>query len=246
MKKPEWFASWFDTPYYHILYKHRDFKEAEVFINNLFDSLCIPKDSSILDLACGRGRHAFYMAKKGFQVTGVDLSPKSIEWAKREFQLDSLQFGVHDMRQTYSKSTFDYVFNFFTSFGYFESNEDNQQVVNAMMANLKDNGFIVIDFLNVVKSIKTLEEQEEKEIEDISFFIQKKLEKGFFIKEISFEVNGKQFEFEEKVQALNLEDFEGFFEKAGLKLKRIYGNYALEEYDRETSDRLIMVLQKNV
>lgn len=245
MKKPEWFASWFDTPYYHILYRHRDFKEAEIFINNLFDSLHIPNSSSILDLACGRGRHAYFMAKKGYEVTGLDLSVKSINWARKEFKLDSLQFDVHDMREAYPKATFDYVFNFFTSFGYFESNEDNQQVVNAMKTNLKDNGYIVIDFLNVVKSLKNLEEQEEKEIEGITFFIKKKLEKGVFIKEISFQIEGVPYNYEEKVQALNLDDFEVLFSKAGLKIEKVYGNYALEEYDMETADRLIMVLRKN-
>ena len=81
--KKEWFESWFDTSYYHTLYKHRDHKEAEVFMKNLVNYLNLSNNASLLDLACGKGRHAIYLNSLGFQVTGVDLSKNSIEKAKR-------------------------------------------------------------------------------------------------------------------------------------------------------------------
>jgi len=59
----EWFKSWFDSDYYHILYAHRDEKEAEVFLSNLIQKLKIKQGSSILDLGCGRGRHARLLKK---------------------------------------------------------------------------------------------------------------------------------------------------------------------------------------
>ena len=67
----DWFASWFDTPYYHTLYKYRDDTEARIFIDDLFKALKPDSNHRILDLACGRGRHAIYMNKKGFDVFGV-------------------------------------------------------------------------------------------------------------------------------------------------------------------------------
>ena len=69
-----WFENWFDSKYYHILYKSRDNKEAELFINNLVSYLRLKKDSKIIDVGCGKGRHATYLSFLGFNVTGIDLS----------------------------------------------------------------------------------------------------------------------------------------------------------------------------
>src|SRR5690554_6600617 len=130
-QKAEWFETWFDTPYYHILYQNRDFSEAEKFINNLLDYLKLPKDANCLDLACGKGRHSVFLNKKGLQVTGVDLSENSIQEAK-PFENETLKFDTHDMREVYKKNTYDIVFNLFTSFGYFDSSEDNLKVLKSV------------------------------------------------------------------------------------------------------------------
>lgn len=73
-----WFTSWFDTPFYHILYKDRDDTEAQHFMDKLTGYLNIPEGGSILDLACGKGRHSIYLNSLGFDVTGADLSENSI------------------------------------------------------------------------------------------------------------------------------------------------------------------------
>ena len=70
--KKKWFQSWFDTSYYHTLYKHRDDKEAQMFMKNLVRHLEIDSDQHILDLACGKGRHSIFLNQLGFNVTGVD------------------------------------------------------------------------------------------------------------------------------------------------------------------------------
>ena len=87
-----WYASWFDTPFYHILYKSRDDKEAGVFMKTLTSFLNLKPKAEILDLACGRGRHSIYLNKLDFIVTGVDLSSKSIAFAK-VFETDTLTFA---------------------------------------------------------------------------------------------------------------------------------------------------------
>ena len=83
MQKKEWFAEWFDTPYYHILYKNRDNHEARVFIKSLVDLLQLPEASSVLDLACGKGRHSITLNEFGYTVLGVDLSAQSIAHANQ-------------------------------------------------------------------------------------------------------------------------------------------------------------------
>ena len=113
-----WFASWFDTPYYHILYKERNYREAQIFMDNLTHYLNLPEKAKVLDLACGKGRHAIYLNQLGFEVIGADLSENSIAEASKNSN-SSLQFQVHDMREKFDDQ-FDAIFNLFTSFGYFD------------------------------------------------------------------------------------------------------------------------------
>src|SRR5690606_8758177 len=114
----EWFKDWFNSPYYHLLYNHRDENEAIFFLDNLIAKLQPKPDARILDLACGRGRHAVYLRTKGFDVTGVDLSPENIRLAATTAG-ERLHFYVHDMRYLLLSNYFDLVLNLFTSFGYF-------------------------------------------------------------------------------------------------------------------------------
>jgi 2-polyprenyl-3-methyl-5-hydroxy-6-metoxy-1,4-benzoquinol methylase len=67
-----WFSSWFDTPYYHILYKERNYREAQVFMDNITHYLNLPEKAKVLDLAC-KGRHSIYLNQLGFDVLGADL-----------------------------------------------------------------------------------------------------------------------------------------------------------------------------
>ena len=84
----EWFEDWFDTKYYHILYKNRNYNEAENFIDNLLNYLKPNTTAKFIDIACGKGRHSIFINKKGFPVVGYDLSKESIasadESAKKE------------------------------------------------------------------------------------------------------------------------------------------------------------------
>ncbi|HIL66534.1 MAG TPA: class I SAM-dependent methyltransferase, partial [Flavobacteriales bacterium] len=170
-----WFVHWFDSPYYHTLYKNRDEKEAQAFIDNLVQHLQITKGSKLIDIACGKGRHATYFNSLGLDVVGVDLSPNSIASATKNANA-TLQFSVHDMREVYQENSFDVVTNLFTSFGYFEENTDEQKAINAMASNLKSEGVLIIDFMNVKKVIANLVASEQKTIDGITFDISRKIE----------------------------------------------------------------------
>jgi SAM-dependent methyltransferase len=241
--KTEWFTDWFDSPYYHLLYKNRDLKEAEVFIDNLIDFLKPDTYARFLDLACGKGRHSVYLNKKGFEVTGVDLSAKSIKYAS-QYSNDKLEFYLHDMRYPCRINYFDYVLNLFTSFGYFNSDREDAAVVSAMKKELKHNGKIIIDFMNVTKVIPNLITDETKIIEGITFNIHKKMENNFIVKQISIEDKGNRYFFEERVKALQLGDFEKHLATHQLKILNLFGNYQLKEFNPQTSDRLIIIAQK--
>lgn len=243
MTKPTkaWYASWFDTPYYHILYKDRDYAEAQSFMDNLTNYLNLPENGKILDLACGKGRHSVYLNKLGYDVTGVDLSEQSINYAK-QFENDSLRFDVHDMTKPYPE-TFDAVFNLFTSFGYFENDDCNLRTIEAIKAELNTFGFGVIDFMNANYVINNLVAEDTKTVEGITFHQKRSVKNGYIVKDISFEIDGEQYNFEERVKALTLDDFNRLFEKAGVYLLDVFGDYKLKKYHPETSERLIMIFK---
>ncbi len=241
-KSKNWFASWFDTPYYHILYKDRNYREAQIFMDNLTHYLNLPEKAKVLDLACGKGRHSIYLNQLGFNVLGVDLSENSIEEANKNTN-DTLHFQVHDMREPFIEK-YDAIFNLFTSFGYFENESDNQKTLISIKESLSEYGFAVIDFMNVTHVIENLIADEVKIVDEIEFKIKRFISQdNFIIKEISFEDQGEKFHFTEKVKAFTLEDFQLMMEKAGIFLLDTFGDYKLKKFLKKDSERLIMIFK---
>lgn len=238
-----WFVNWFDSHYYHILYKNRDEKEAQVFIDNLAHHLQIKKGSKLIDIACGKGRHATYFNSLGFDVVGIDLSPNNIAFAKSN-ENTNLKFEVHDMREVYQKNQFHVATNLFTSFGYFKKNTDAQKAINAMASNLKEGGRLIIDFMNAKNVILNLIDSEIRVLDGITFDISRKVENQHIIKDIHITDSKTEHHFQEKVKALTLVNFSDLITNAGLKIIDIFGNYKLEEFNARTSDRLILICKK--
>jgi len=245
-QKAHWFKEWFDTSFYHQLYANRDENEAAAFVDNLIDELQ-PRDHSVmLDLGCGAGRHAKKLASHGYNVVGLDLAASSIRAAKK-VHVPGVQFYQHDMRLPFCVSRFNYVFSFFTSFGYFKCAEENNEVVKNISMSLKPKGTLVLDYLNVNYSEDNQVDNEEKEIDGIIYHITRWNDATHFYKLIeidNIQAEGK-FEYMEKVEKLRLVDFDILFKRNGLKLKKVFGDYQLNEYDPEYSPRLIMVVEKD-
>jgi SAM-dependent methyltransferase len=239
-----WYREWFNSPYYHILYKDRDYEEAQHFIHKLTSLLRFKPNGTLLDIACGRGRHSLYLNEQGYDVTGIDLSPESIAYV-RQFENKRLHFFEHDMRQVFRTDAFDYALNLFTSFGYFETDAENIQTVCAAAIALKGKGIFVLDFLNTPKVIGTLAAFELKEIAGIGFDLRRRLEGDYILKDIDFTDQNKHFHFQEKVKALTLSDFMRYFDIAGLELLHVFGDYYLNPYQQELSPRMILIVRKN-
>ena len=236
-----WFVSWFDSPYYHILYKERNFREAQIFMDNLTHYLNLPERAKVLDLACGKGRHSIYLNQLGFDVLGVDLSENSICIAKKN-ENETLHFKVHDMRVPFTEK-FDAIFNLFTSFGYFKNDDDNLTTLIAIKDSLSEYGFGVIDFMNATHVIANLVADEVKTVDGIDFHIKRQHIDGHICKEIDFEDKGETFHFTEKVRALTLADFQELMEQAGIYLLDIFGDYKLKKFHKSESERLIMIFK---
>jgi ubiquinone/menaquinone biosynthesis C-methylase UbiE len=243
MKEQEWFESWFNSPYYHILYKNRDENEAEFFIKNLTLKINLNQGDKVLDIACGKGRHSIIFNKLGFNVNGIDISTESIKQAQNNAN-ETLQFYVHDMRKLFRVNYYNLAVNLFSSFGYFKTEKEHQQAINNMYKSLKPGGFLVIDFLNAYKVINTLVPAEEKTINNIQFKIERKFFKGNIIKSIEVTNGDKKYNFAESVKAFKFKDFETFLKRSGLQVVNIYGDYALNNFNESESDRLIIFAQK--
>jgi SAM-dependent methyltransferase len=240
-EKREWFKDWFNSPYYHLLYKNRDEQEAKNFIDRLLLEIKPQNGATVLDLACGKGRYSRYLAEKGLTVTGLDIAEQSIRYAQR-YENEHLSFFQHDMRLPYRINYFDYIFNFFTSFGYFETEKDHLKTIVNIAKGLRPDGKFVLDFFNSNKVIRNLRHKEAKEVEGVVFHILRKVdEQGYIVKNIQFEDKGHHFDFTERVRAFTLDDFNALFGMAGLKIARTFGSYNLDEFDESASDRLILV-----
>jgi cyclopropane fatty-acyl-phospholipid synthase-like methyltransferase len=239
----EWFESWFDSPYYHILYSNRDHEEAQEFIDHLLEELHLPGGSKILDLGCGKGRHSRHLHECGYNVTGVDLSEENIKYCK-QYENDTLEFYVHDMRRLFRIGYYDAVFNLFTSFGYFEQPHQNELVVQAAAKSLHKGGYFLLDYFNAVKAVKDLHAETKIERCNITFTIHKRVENGFIIKDVFFTDKGKNYQFQEKVLLLSPDDMMLFFKNSGLQVEALYGDYKLNEFDKETSPRLLLLARK--
>jgi SAM-dependent methyltransferase len=241
----EWFTSWFDTPYYHELYQNRDEKDAENFIKSLIGFLQPRPMSKMLDLACGKGRHAKYLYTMGYDVTGIDISPSSIVEANI-MENEYLHFFQHDMRKQFWTNYFDYVFNFFTSFGYFNSERENDKTLQSISQSLKKGGILVIDYLNVIYAEKHLVPKETKVINNNKYEISRFVNDFFICKKIIVEdrLLEKKLPFEEKVAKYTLDHFKAFFQKNNLSLQSTFGDYQLNPFHEDESPRLILVAEK--
>ena len=236
----DWFSSWFDTPYYHMLYKHRDVEESQLFMRNLTQFLDLKPASHILDAPCGKGRHAVFLNTLGYRVTGQDLSKNSIESAQ-QFANEQLSFSVHDIRDPF-KEKYDAIFNLFTSFGYFKDDTEDVKVLQNIQASLKKDGVAVIDFLNVERTRNTLVAEETQIIDGITFHIKRNITDGFIYKHISFFADAQEHSYTERVKYLDLPAFEKQLAKAQLTLQHVFGSYQLEPFQKATSPRLILVI----
>jgi cyclopropane fatty-acyl-phospholipid synthase-like methyltransferase len=242
---PAWYQTWFDTPYYHILYQDRDIAEATLFLQSLLAYLKLEQHQNILDIACGRGRHAIHLAEQGFSVTGIDLSPNSISFAQEEAKTKGLdaEFYVHDMREPARKQAA-LVLNLFTSIGYFEDKDDNLRAIQAFYESTAAGGHVVIDFLHAPSVKKSLVADEIVTKDGIQFTLKRTFKSGWIQKDISFHHKGQSYGFQERVAALELVDFKEMLEAVGFKVQEVFGDYNLNPFVSEAAERLILVARK--
>ncbi|MGY6561794.1 MAG: class I SAM-dependent methyltransferase [Luteibaculaceae bacterium] len=240
----DWFIHWFNTSYYHTLYQHRNLVEAKTFIELLAEHLNLPKGSQVIDIACGKGRHSLTLNQLGYRVTGLDISEESIKEANKSAN-EHLKFIQQDMRDPFNLENQDAAFNFFTSFGYFNSDMEHLTVLNNVKKALKPQGIFVLDYLNANLVIKNLVKEEVKTLDDIQFTINRYLLNNKIVKRIEVKENSENHVFFEQVSALTLQHFSTLLERAGFSIVETFGNYRLGFFHEEESERLIILAKAN-
>ena len=240
-----WFKEWFNSPYYHQLYFKRDEAEASNFINRLIAHLQPKPGSTMLDVACGKGRHSIQLASKGFDVTGIDLSEESIREAKMA-EKENLHFFVHDMRLPLWINYFDYAFNFFTSFGYFNTLREHNNTIRTIAQSLKPNGIFVIDYLNVHYAEDHQVHKSDIVIDGVNYYITKWFDEDHFYKKIVVEddILEQPIVHQEKVAKFTLGDFTEMLSYHEMQVQEVFGDYNFADYHVKNSPRMIIIAKK--
>lgn len=237
---PEWFQSWFGDAYL-ALYPHRDDQEAEDGVRLLIRSVNPGPDRLILDLACGAGRHLRAMARAGLRAVGFDLSETLLREARRVGG-ESSPLNRGDMRQLpFRQGAFGTIANFFTSFGYFASREEDRRVTEEIARVLKPKGGFLLDYLNAPRVRATLVPEEVGEMNGRTVYQRRWLEGTSVVKRIEIRHLGAEIDVHyERVRLYEPEELEEILRKAGLKTVARYGDYAGMTYAPD-SPRVILV-----
>lgn len=236
-----WFKEWFNEDYLH-LYAHRSLEEAKEQVDAIERLLNLHGTEHVLDLACGTGRHSVAFGMKGYQVIGIDLSETLIKKARQRLEDKNLpvKFHVADMFQLPDIGSFDLVVNLFTSFGYFQEDERNQQVFDVVCRRLVPNGAFFLDYLHPHHVRQSLIEHEELIVKGEQVSIQRKIKGNIIEKQIHFP--GRSYC--ERVKLYSKDQIIGMLQKSNLQIEQVWNDYKGNPW-KEEGDRQLFYCIKN-
>lgn len=247
-KETPWYEDWFNSDAYEIVYNRRNLNDAEHLADLLESELEPAPGIDILDVGTGRGRHARILAKRGYRLTGLDLSEKAIETARERAESEGLTkeqivFVQGDMRLPHFQERFDGVVNLFTSFGFFEDEHDHRRAISSMATALKPEGWLMQDFLNAPYVRERLVPESEHTSGDVHVHQKRWIEDGRVNKRILLTRGTEEYTYLESVRLLTREDLNTIYENAGLTVTGTFGDYAGNAYSA-SSPRLILIAAK--
>jgi 2-polyprenyl-3-methyl-5-hydroxy-6-metoxy-1,4-benzoquinol methylase len=247
----EWFEDWFNNPLYLQVYSHRDASEAALCVETIlrvtgFDQ-SPSRGLSVLDIACGAGRHAFAFARKGLQVTANDLSRMLLDTAREQACSEGLcvEFSECDMRTLRLARKYDLVVQLFSSFGYFETDDEDRLVISNVSDMLIPGGWYVLDLINPGWLRNHFVPRSEKRSGSLSITEERKLSDRSVVKRITVQENESETRsFTESVRLFRLGEATLLLEEGGFTIERVAGDYDGRKFDAETSPRMLLFARK--
>ncbi len=239
----EWFEEWFNTEEYLNVYRHRNDADAERLVNLILANIDLNQNANVIDLACGTGRHSILFAENGFNVTAVDLSENLLNVARKTAENLELKinFVNADLRNFCITSKFDLALNLFTSFGYFETDDENFSLFFDASDLLKNNGYFVIDYFNTNFIRKNLVAYSEDFIAGKKIIQERRIMGNRVIKDITIAKNGTRKSYMESVRMYSDSELLTGLEKSGLKIFKIFGDFDGSKFDLNSSPRIIII-----
>ena len=242
----EWWKRFFDEAYAKTELESFGQRASEE-VDFIEEVLSLHKNAKILDLCCGLGRHSIELAKRGYRITGVDVTSQYLEIArnKSEKRGVKIDFIESDMRNISFYEKFDVVINMFTSFGYFEEDKDNLKVLQNISNALKPEGKFLIDVVNRDWIIRNYRERDWRETDKGLVFEFRKFDLARSInygKQIIIR-EGKKIEIDVPLRMYSFHELRSMLESVGLKVIASYGGFNKKELTFD-SMRIIIISQK--
>jgi SAM-dependent methyltransferase len=227
LREAPWYEHAFDLKYLRV-YPHRNEAEAEAAAAHLVAWLGVRPGNRVLDVACGEGRYARALARRGLRVTGVDLSRHLVtEGRERSKLLPGAPVFVRlDARHLPYRNQFEGAISMFTSFGYFDSRDDDLAIFRGIARALVPGGRLVVDFLNEREVRASLVADEVRDAGTLLIEVERwieesapggpRVEKRVIGRTRSTGV--EEFEFTESVRLYTGAEVDGLLEEAGFTL----------------------------
>lgn len=239
-----WFEEHFQEDYLRV-YDHRDEIKAANELEKIMEYVPLKKGMKVIDLCCGNGRHARWLARRGFYVTGIDLSTALLKKAIELTEGIPVQYQRGDIRNIPLLQEYDGAFNLFTSFGYFTDDAENELVFTKASDALKNNGWFVFDYLNPTYVKNNLVPEDEMEKDGLFIKQEREVKSGYVFKRITIKEGDSKREYMERVKLYEQEAIKEMLMRNNFTVKHIFGDYDASIYDKNDSPRQIFICQKN-
>jgi SAM-dependent methyltransferase len=246
---PRWYENFFGRDWLELVALRISEERTREQVDFLVEALALAPGARVLDLACGHGRHSLELARRGYRVTGLDLSAPSLEVARETAEDGGLEveFGECDMREIPFEDEFDAVLNLFSSFGYFEDAEDDRRVLSAVAGALRPGGAFLLDTIHPPWLFRHFQPLSWEEHDDGTLFLEERtldlLRGRSDARWIAVRPDGGRSELRHSLRIYTLAELASMLAEAGLDVERTYGGFDGSELGLE-SRRLIVVARK--
>ncbi|HEY3324558.1 MAG TPA: methyltransferase domain-containing protein [Planctomycetota bacterium] len=244
-KNPPWYVCAFDAQYL-LRYSHRTDKAAAAEARFVAKALKLPRGAHVLDLCCGAGRHARALARMGFRVTGVDLSADLLHEAVRR-RHKNITYVRADMRcLPLGAESVDGAISMFTSFGYFETDRENEKVLREVARVLKPGAPFLLDYMNLKVTLRHLVRESEKSAGRLRLIERRHYNAASrrLTKDVTVLDGRRKQVICESVRAYRPAELRKMCARAGLVLQARFGDLAGSKFKENDSARCVLLLRK--